>query len=255
MVYRNENPAKDRIYHTIEPTEGVLYLVQPGRPATRIGTLNEDIEVTPNHIICREMGPTTHEFTVTLREPSAEALHMIFGNGTATDGADDSECCCLGICDTCPETFDIPDCDCGCSDNEDEDEDDHTEHVHWAGHHEDPDTDTSPAHYKFPGGIGINDIAGHLNGNGAQATQYTARATRLDGNDKGETVLDRVKDLNKAKVFLNFEIERQLNEAIDHLETAIEAFKHFGDTESPTYDRIVAQYNECVALLDTPTAN
>ena len=254
MAYRNENPARTHmIYRTTEPTEGVIYLVQPGRTATRIGTLNEDIDVTPDRTTYREMGTTTYEFTVELHEPSAEALHLIFGNGTATDGTDDSECCGLGICDTCPETFDIPDCDCGCSD--DEDEDDHTEHVHWAGHREDPNTDTSPAYYKFPGGIGINDIAGHLNGNGAQATQYTARATRLDGNDKGETVLDRVNDLNKAKVFLDFEIERQLNEALDYIETALEAFRFYGDTESPTYNRIVAQRNECIALLNTLATN
>lgn len=244
MAYWNETPAKDGTYRTTEPTEGVIYLVKPGRAATRIGALNEDIEVTPNRTTYRDMGPTTYEFTVELGEPSAEALNMIFGNDTVTDDTDDSECCGIGICDTCPETFDIPDCDCdcGCSDDEDEDE-------------EDPDTDTSPAHYKFPGGIGINDIAGHLNGNGAQATQYTARATRLDGNDKGETVFDRVNDLKKAKVFLNFEIERQLNEALDYLETALEVVKYYGDTESPIYQRIVAQYNECVALLATPDAN
>lgn len=62
----------------------------------------------------------------------------------------------------------------------------------------------NPTHYKFPGGAEVKDISGHLTSFGGQALQYIARATRLDGNNKGEAV----EDLKKAARFVQWEIER-----------------------------------------------
>jgi hypothetical protein len=62
----------------------------------------------------------------------------------------------------------------------------------------------NPNHYRFPGGIELNSITKHLTGNGAQAVQYVARATRLDGSNKG----DLVEDLKKAQWFIESELQR-----------------------------------------------
>lgn len=59
-------------------------------------------------------------------------------------------------------------------------------------------------YYDFPGGVEVRQISAHLTGFGAQAFQYVARATRLDGKNKG----DVVSDLNKAIDFICWEIER-----------------------------------------------
>lgn len=73
-------------------------------------------------------------------------------------------------------------------------------------------SETSPKHYKFPGGAEVNDISAHLTSNGGQALQYVARSTRLDPeNNKGDSVDDSITDLKKAKVFIDFEIERLRN--------------------------------------------
>lgn len=61
-----------------------------------------------------------------------------------------------------------------------------------------------PTYYDFPGGVQVRDISAHLTSFGGQALQYVARATRLDGNNKGEAV----KDLRKALDFIGWEIER-----------------------------------------------
>ena len=67
------------------------------------------------------------------------------------------------------------------------------------------DTDpTSPSHYAFPGGAEVIDISQWLTSNAAQALQYIARSSRIDGKNKGDTV----EDLRKAKVFIDFELKR-----------------------------------------------
>lgn len=63
-------------------------------------------------------------------------------------------------------------------------------------------------YYAFPGGVEVKDISAHLTSFGGQALQYVARATRLDGKNKGE----QVKDLMKAIDFIQWEIERLKNE-------------------------------------------
>lgn len=63
---------------------------------------------------------------------------------------------------------------------------------------------TSNSYYDFPGGVEVRQISAHLTGFGAQALQYVARATRLDGKNKG----DVVSDLTKAIDFIRWEIER-----------------------------------------------
>lgn len=60
------------------------------------------------------------------------------------------------------------------------------------------------SYYDFPGGVEVRQISAHLTGFGAQALQYVARATRLDGKNKG----DVVSDLTKAIDFISWEIER-----------------------------------------------
>lgn len=67
-----------------------------------------------------------------------------------------------------------------------------------------PDMVYQPSHYIFPGGVEVIQLSRHLTSNGGQAIQYVARATRLDGNVKG----DPIEDLEKAIVFLQDEIER-----------------------------------------------
>lgn len=67
-----------------------------------------------------------------------------------------------------------------------------------------------PAHYKFPDGTEVKSISGWLTANAAQALQYIARSSRIDGKNKGETV----EDLKKAKRFIDFELER-LEQATD----------------------------------------
>lgn len=62
----------------------------------------------------------------------------------------------------------------------------------------------TPTYYDFPGGVQVRDISAHLTSFGGQALQYVARATRLDGNNKGEAV----GDLRKAIDFIGWEIER-----------------------------------------------
>lgn len=62
----------------------------------------------------------------------------------------------------------------------------------------------TPSYYDFPNGVQVRDISAHLTSFGGQALQYVARATRLDGNNKGEAV----KDLQKALDFIQWEIDR-----------------------------------------------
>lgn len=69
---------------------------------------------------------------------------------------------------------------------------------------EESDGSTGAGYYDFPGGVEVRQISAHLTGFGAQALQYVARATRLDGKNKG----DVVSDLNKAIDFIRWEIER-----------------------------------------------
>lgn len=64
---------------------------------------------------------------------------------------------------------------------------------------------TNPEHYRgFSNGAEVIDISENLTSNGAQAVQYIARSTRLDGNNKG----DVIEDLRKAVWFVEREIER-----------------------------------------------
>lgn len=62
----------------------------------------------------------------------------------------------------------------------------------------------NPSYYQYSNGTQLIDITEHLNGNGAQAVQYVARATRSDGNNKG----DVVEDLRKAIWFIKRELTR-----------------------------------------------
>lgn len=71
------------------------------------------------------------------------------------------------------------------------------------------DTATSPGYYKFPSGAEVRQISSYLTGNGAQALQYIARSTRLDGINKG----DRIENLEKALLFTQWEIDRLKAEA------------------------------------------
>lgn len=63
----------------------------------------------------------------------------------------------------------------------------------------------SPNHYQFPGGAEVSQISGWLTANAAQALQYIARSSRIDGNNKTG---DPREDLKKAIRFLEFELER-----------------------------------------------
>lgn len=62
----------------------------------------------------------------------------------------------------------------------------------------------SPNHYRFPGGAEVIQISEHLTSNGGQAVQYIARATRLDGQIKGNAI----EDLEKSLFFIQREIDR-----------------------------------------------
>ena len=61
-----------------------------------------------------------------------------------------------------------------------------------------------PDHYKFPNGAEVIQISQWLTANSAQAMQYITRSSRIDGKNKGDTL----EDLEKAKVFIDFEIAR-----------------------------------------------
>ena len=62
----------------------------------------------------------------------------------------------------------------------------------------------APTYYRMPSGIEVKEIARHLSSNGGQAVQYIARATRIDGEVKG----DPIKDLQKARDMIDDEIKR-----------------------------------------------
>lgn len=72
----------------------------------------------------------------------------------------------------------------------------------------DHDPVKAPAYYLFPNGVQLRAITSHLTGNGAQGVQYIARATRLDGNNKGAGIEDQIQDLEKAVEFVVEEIRR-----------------------------------------------
>lgn len=69
------------------------------------------------------------------------------------------------------------------------------------------DSVTSPAYYKFPEAE-VVQISGHLYPNAAQALQYIARTSRIDGVNKHDGV-EGDEDLEKAIKFLEFELERR----------------------------------------------
>lgn len=63
----------------------------------------------------------------------------------------------------------------------------------------------NPDYYKgFSNGAEVIDISEHLTGNGSQAVQYIARATRIDGKVKGNPK----EDLRKARWLLDRELAR-----------------------------------------------
>ena len=62
-----------------------------------------------------------------------------------------------------------------------------------------------PPHYRgFSNGAEVLDIAENLTFNAGNAVKYLARAGRIDGQNKGEIM----QDLNKARKYVNREIER-----------------------------------------------
>lgn len=65
-------------------------------------------------------------------------------------------------------------------------------------------TPVDPDHYKFPGGAEVIHISQWLTANAAQALQYVARSSRIDGKNKG----DASEDIRKAITFLEFELKR-----------------------------------------------
>lgn len=65
-------------------------------------------------------------------------------------------------------------------------------------------TPVDPDHYKFPGGAEVIHISQWLTANAAQALQYVARSSRIDGRNKG----DASEDIRKAITFLEFELKR-----------------------------------------------
>lgn len=93
----------------------------------------------------------------------------------------------------------------------------------------------NPSYYKdgWSNGAELIDITENLNCNGAQAVQYIARSTRLDGKNKGNPA----EDLRKAGWFINREITR-----LDEIE------KPRGDT--PESENL-AEY-VWTSLLDVP---
>ncbi|WP_195167164.1 hypothetical protein [Mycobacteroides abscessus] len=80
---------------------------------------------------------------------------------------------------------------------------------------------TSPKYYQF-GDVQLIAISGKLTGCGAQAVQYVARSTRMDGCNKGQSITAQIEDLRKAKVFIDFEIER-----LESMPKAIEEISSF----------------------------
>lgn len=62
----------------------------------------------------------------------------------------------------------------------------------------------NPNHYQFPNGAEVRFISEWLTANAAQALQYIARSSRIDGVNKGEAK----EDIQKAIRFLEFELER-----------------------------------------------
>ena len=68
-----------------------------------------------------------------------------------------------------------------------------------------PDMVNEPPHYRgFSNGAEVLDIAENLTFNTGNAVKYLARAGRIDGQNKGEIM----QDLNKARKYVNREIER-----------------------------------------------
>ena len=62
-----------------------------------------------------------------------------------------------------------------------------------------------PPHYQgFSNGAEVLDIAENLTFNTGNAVKYLARAGRIDGQNKGEIM----QDLNRARKYVNREIER-----------------------------------------------
>lgn len=61
-----------------------------------------------------------------------------------------------------------------------------------------------PPHYKFSNGASVIDITENLTFNGGNAVKYVARATRQDGQNKGNVL----EDLRKARWYIDREIER-----------------------------------------------
>lgn len=71
----------------------------------------------------------------------------------------------------------------------------------------------SPNHYQFPGGAEVIHISQWLTANAAQALQYIARSSRIDGKNKG----DAKEDIAKAIKFLEFELDRlSASEGLDN---------------------------------------
>lgn len=69
---------------------------------------------------------------------------------------------------------------------------------------ESPPDAVNPSHYQFPNGAEVRFISEWLTANAAQALQYIARSSRIDGQNKGNAV----EDIRKAIKFLGFELER-----------------------------------------------
>ena len=74
----------------------------------------------------------------------------------------------------------------------------------WGGEVVEDADAVNPSHYQFPNGAEVRFISEWLTANAAQAFQYIARSSRIDGQNKG----DAVEDIRKAIKFLEFEIER-----------------------------------------------
>lgn len=69
-----------------------------------------------------------------------------------------------------------------------------------------PESDSvnSPNYYVLPNGREVIEFSQWLNGNGAQAVQYIARSTRIDGVVKDNPI----EDIKKAILFLEAELKR-----------------------------------------------
>lgn len=74
------------------------------------------------------------------------------------------------------------------------------------------DDHINPKHYQFSNGSEVIDITENLTFNGGNAIKYLARATRLDGQNKGAIL----EDLKKAQWYVEREITRlELSEDIE----------------------------------------